>query len=98
MSHSTRKTAITVGPQDNGRRMSLEDFHVAQAQEGYNYELSRGVVVVIDIPNYQHLAQMMAVNRQVYAYDLQHPGKIDTIASGSECKLLIVDLQSGRTP
>src|SRR5439155_15693987 len=93
-----RRTILTVGPQDNGRHMSLEDFDVAEAQEGYNYELSRGVVVVIDIPNRQHLAQMMAVNRQVYAYDLQDPGKIDTIARGSECKLLIADFESERHP
>src|SRR5438445_3940729 len=93
-----RRTVTTVGPQDNGRRMSLEDFDLAEAQEGYNYELSRGVVVVSDIPNQPHLAQIKDVKRQIHGYNHEHPGKIDTIASGSECKLLIVDLESERHP
>jgi Uma2 family endonuclease len=88
----------TVGPQDNGRRMSLDNFDLAEAQEGYNYELSRGVVVVSDIPGRPHLAQVNATRRQFAAYDLANPGKIDTIANGSECKLLLPPFESERHP
>jgi Uma2 family endonuclease len=93
-----RRTVISVGPQDNGRHMSLEDFDLAEAQEGYTYELSRGVVVVSDIPGRPHLAQVNATRRQFAAYDLAHSGRIDTIASGAECKLLLPSFESERHP
>ncbi len=93
-----RRTVSTVGPQDKGRRMSLEEFDLAEAQPGYNYELSRGVIVVSDIPGRPHLAQVTATRRQLAAYDLAHPGKLYTIASGSECKLLVPAFESERHP
>jgi hypothetical protein len=57
------KTAIKIGPHDRGRRMSLEDFDHAEGQEGYLYELSRGVITVMDVPNPRHLAQVNAIRR-----------------------------------
>jgi Uma2 family endonuclease len=93
-----RKTAITVGPEDNGRPMSLEDFDLAEAQEGYTYELNRGVVVVSDIPGRPYLVQVTATRRQFATYDLKNPGKIDTIAGGGESKLLLALFDSERHP
>jgi Uma2 family endonuclease len=78
--------------------MSLDEFDLAEAKEGYNYELGRTVVVVSDIPGRPHLAQVNATRRQFAAYDLANPGKIDTIASGSECKLLLPPFDSERHP
>jgi Uma2 family endonuclease len=78
--------------------MSLEEFDLAEAQPGYNYELSRGVVVVSDIPGRPHLAQVTATRRQLSAYDLANPGKIYSIAGGSDCKLLLPDFDSERHP
>src|SRR5262249_37634734 len=69
-----------------------------EAQEGYFYELNRGVVSVSDIPNQPHLAQIRVVQRQFYGYDHEHPGRINTIATGSECKLLIDEFDSERHP
>jgi Uma2 family endonuclease len=87
-----------IGPADHGRRMSLDEFDKAEAQEGYLYELSRGVIIVSDVPNRRHLAQVMAIRRQLAAYDLNNPGRIHTIAAGSECKVLLADLESERHP
>jgi Uma2 family endonuclease len=89
---------IKIGPHDNGRRMSLADFEFAEVQEGYLYELGRGVIVVSDVPNPPHLAQVTAIRRQLLAYDLANPGRIYTVASGNECKLLVFDLESERHP
>jgi Uma2 family endonuclease len=92
------KTAISVGPGDHGRRMRLADFDRAEGRPGHLYELSRGVVTVSDVPGPKHFAQVNAIRRQLMAYDLAHPGKIYGIASGSECKLLLWDLESERHP
>jgi hypothetical protein len=85
-----------LGPADDGRRMRLDDFDEAEGQEGYLYELSRGVVTVMDVPRKRHLAQITALKRQVHGYDAAHRGKIHTIATGSECKILIASLESER--
>jgi Uma2 family endonuclease len=92
------KTTITVGPLDHGRRMSLEDFDKAEGQEGHLYELSRGVILVSDVPGPEHFAQVNAIRRQLVAYDLTHPGRIYGIAGGGECKILLAQLDSERHP
>ncbi len=92
------KTITRIGFADQGRRMSLEEFEHAEAEEGQLFELSRGVVTVVDVPNQGHLAQVLAIRRQVHVYDAAKPGRIHTIGSGSECKLLISGLDSERHP
>jgi Uma2 family endonuclease len=92
------RTLTKIGPEDHGRRMSLDEFDHAEGREGYLYELSRGVITGTDVPAPRHLAQVNALKRQVHAYDLAHPGRIHTIASGSECKILLAGLESERHP
>ncbi len=92
------ETITRIGPADQGRRMSLEEFEHAEAEGGQLFELSRKVVTMVDVPNPGHLAQVLAIRRQVHAYDAANPGRIHTIASGSECKLLISGLESERHP
>jgi len=36
-----RSRRLTVGPKDNGLQMSLKDFDLAEAQEGYTYNHKR---------------------------------------------------------
>ncbi|MBV9123467.1 MAG: Uma2 family endonuclease [Planctomycetes bacterium] len=78
--------------------MTLAEFEGAEGQPGHLYELSRGVVSVVDVPNRRHLALINALKRQVHAYDLAHPGRLHTIATGRECKILLPDLESERHP
>ncbi len=92
------KTALKLSPTDHGRRMRLVDFDHAEGQEGYIYELSRGLVIVSDVPKRRHLAQVHAIRSQVYVYDAAFPGRIHTIATGGECKLLLRDWESERHP
>ena len=92
------KTLAKVGPADHGKRMSLEDFDKAEAQEGHLYELSRGVITVSGVPKGRHLAQIKVLRLQLFSYDVAHPGIIDTVAGGSECKILLAELESERHP
>ena len=91
-------TAIKIGPGDHGRRMKLADFDLAEVQEGYLYELSRGVITVSDVPKLRHANLFTNIRRQFAAYDLSHPGAIHGIFGGSECKLLIDGFESERHP
>jgi Uma2 family endonuclease len=92
------QTVTKIGPADHGRRMSLADFDTAEVKEGYIYELSRGVITVSDVPNPRHLAQVVAIRRQLANYNLNNPGRIHAIAAGGECELLIEGLESERHP
>jgi hypothetical protein len=92
------KAAIKIGPTDQGRSMSLVDFDHAEVQEGYLYELGRGVIIVSDVPKKRHLYQVAATRNQLVTYQLAHPGKIQIIASGGECKILVPGYESERHP
>jgi Uma2 family endonuclease len=92
------KAAIKIGPADHGRRMSLAEFDHAKVQEGYLYELGRGVIVVSDVPKKRHLLQVVSIRKQLNSYDLAHPGRIQVIASGSECKIMVAGYESERHP
>jgi Uma2 family endonuclease len=78
--------------------MSLAEFDHAEVQEGYLYELGRGVIVVSDVPKKRHLYQVESIRDQLVAYKLTRPGRIQVIASGSECKVLVEGYESERHP
>jgi Uma2 family endonuclease len=92
------KTMTRIGPADHGRKMSLEEFDRAEGQEGYLYELSRGIITVVDVPKKVHALQLLAIRRQFSTYDVFHPGRIVGVMGGMECKLLIRPLRSERHP
>jgi Uma2 family endonuclease len=92
------RTATIVGPEDHGRRMTLEEFDHAEVRGGYLYELSRGVITVSDVPGRKHLQQVHAINRQLYLYQAAHPEVIRTIGGGSDCKILAEAFESERHP
>jgi Uma2 family endonuclease len=92
------KTSIRIGPADIGRRMGLEDFETAEVQDGRLYELSRGIITVSDVPNRLHLLVVAAIRNLLQAYMALGSGRIQIIAAGNECKLLVSDLESERHP
>jgi Uma2 family endonuclease len=87
-----------IGPADHGRHMSLAEFDKAEAKEGYIYELSRGVIIVSEVPNPRHLAQVVAIRQQFSDYRQENPQRFHTIAGSGECKLLVNRLESERHP
>lgn len=95
---SMTTTAVKIGPADHGRQMSLEEFAQAEVQEGHLYELGRGVIIVSDVPNRRHVAQVIALRRQLNAYELAHPERVHALLTGSECKIPVAGLQSERHP
>jgi Uma2 family endonuclease len=98
MVQATRQRKIIIGPEDDGRRMSLDDFDRAIAREGYLYELGKGVVEVSEVPRLDHGRQVAEVRNQLVVYDVAHPGIIDYLAAGSDAKLLIAPAESERHP
>jgi Uma2 family endonuclease len=93
-----RRKEIRVGPNDDGRRMTLADFDEAIGEEGYIYELNKGVVEVSTIPHPRHFLQMSAVRDQLIAYKESNPGRISAIVGGGDTKVLIESEQSERHP
>ena len=62
------KTNLRIGPQDQGRQMSLREFEPVAVQEGYLYELARGVMTVSDVPGLPHPLSINAIRRQLFRY------------------------------
>jgi Uma2 family endonuclease len=78
--------------------MSLAEFENASATEGRSYELSRGTVIVTDVPNPPHTETLDELRQQLSAYRAARPGIIRHLLGGAECKLLIEGTQSERHP
>ena len=87
-----------LGPADNGRRMTLEEFREADTEEGYRYELARGVVEVTEVPNDPHGQIVSNLQWAVYRYKTTRPDVIRRIGGGSEFRLWIAEMDSGRNP
>jgi Putative restriction endonuclease len=93
-----RRKEIHIGPADDGRAMSLTDFDRAVGQEGYQYELSKGIIQVTNIPHPLHFVQMSAIRDSLIGYKLSHPGVIQAVGGSFETKVLIDPEQSERHP
>jgi Uma2 family endonuclease len=92
-------TTIQIGPADNGRTMTLEEFLEADVLEGYRYELARGVLEVSEVPNEEpHGDVACNVYRAIGRYELHYPGRIRRWGGGNEFRLVIPEMISGRNP
>jgi Uma2 family endonuclease len=91
-------TQVRIGPADHGRRMTLEEFLEAEEEQGYGYELGRGVLDVTEVPNDSHWQVLDNLHEAFSRYRRQHPEAILRVGHGSECRLLIPETVSGRNP
>ena len=87
---------LRVGPRDHGRRIGFDEFAEADFQEGYHYELARGVIEVTDVPAVWHDLMLMAINLQFDGYILQTPGEIYLYAT--QPRLRLPAMESDRHP
>ena len=87
-----------LGPADNGRVMTLDEYSDADVEEGYRYELARGVVEVTNVPNDPHGQVVSNLHGAFHYYKKTHLGVIRRIGGGSEFQLWIPELVSGRNP
>jgi len=92
------QTVIKIGPADHGRRMSLDDFDATEATDGGLYELSRGIITVVDVPRPKHGKLAFAARRQFHIWLEAHPQKIEFLATSGECKILVAGYESERHP
>src|SRR3954468_20048363 len=92
MSGSLRRMATThlrIGPADQGRRMTLEEFREAEEEPGYCYELARGVLEVTEVPNDPHGQIVSNLHWAFGDYHRQHPGSIRRTGGAGEFRLWI---------
>jgi Uma2 family endonuclease len=94
----TLRKPIRIGPEDHGRRMSLDHFDRATGQEGHLYELNKGVIDVVDVPQPDHGRQVEALREQFVRYKVAHRGVIDSIGGSGEAKIPLSTDQSERHP
>jgi Uma2 family endonuclease len=78
--------------------MAFDEFIKAEFQEGWLYELARGIVVVTEVPGTPHGRIVRRVTRLFIYYDDAHPGVIKYGAGGGECRLRLPGMKSDRHP
>src|SRR5438105_1567880 len=78
--------------------MSLKKFEFAQVEQGYQYELARGYIVVSEVANYRHAMQITTINESLFVLRAANPGTIHAILQGSSNKMVIHDWESERHP
>jgi Uma2 family endonuclease len=93
-----RNPRTKIGPLDHGHKMSLRAFEFARTEEGYHYELSRGVITVSEVANYYHACIVAFIRNALIAYQLEHPDAIHIILTEMAAKLLVEEYESERHP
>jgi Uma2 family endonuclease len=89
---------IPIGPADHGRCMTLDEFIKADFQEGWLYELGRGVVEVTEVPSRRHGHIVERATKMFVIYHHDHPGRIGYQASRATCAIRLPGLVSSRHP
>jgi hypothetical protein len=77
-------TTRRIGPADHGQRMTLAEFGEADFEDGWLYELARGVIDVTEVPHPDHGRIVDRLARLFVHFDEAHPGIIDYRAGGGE--------------
>jgi Uma2 family endonuclease len=95
---ATVTTPLRIGPADRGRAMTLDEFLDADIEEGYRYELARGVLEVNQVANDPHFQVVTNLYRATGRHDREHPGIILRYGGGNELQLVMPGLISGRNP
>ena len=90
--------AIRIGPADNGRSMTLEEFMEAEVEEGFRYELARGVIEVTKVPRDAHRQVVTNLYDMISQYRRTHRGVVLSYGGGSEFQLWLPGMVSGRNP
>ncbi|MHC5538955.1 Uma2 family endonuclease [Singulisphaera rosea] len=83
---------------DQGRRMTLEEFHEADEIPGSLYELARGVLEVGEVPGDDHGQVVDNLHEGFSDYRRRYPNRILRIGHGSDLRLVIPDAVSARHP
>jgi Uma2 family endonuclease len=90
--------ASRIGPSDQGRELSLEEFFDAEEEPGYRYELARGVLEVTEVPDDPHGQIVWQIESAVALFHREHPGLIFRAGEASSFRLWLPGMMSGRNP
>jgi len=90
--------ATRIGLADHGRAMTLEEFEEAEEEEGYRYELARGVLEVTHVPDDPHGFVACNMLRAISRHDERHRGAILRFGEASSFRLWLPVMISGRNP
>src|SRR5438445_323866 len=72
--------------------------HLLHVGVGWLYELSRGAIVVSEVPGFPHALIVFRLGELFFGYHAQAPGVVRFIAGGGECRLRLPGMQSDRHP
>ena len=95
---ATATETLRIGLADNGRTMTLQEFLDAEEEEGYRYELARGVLEVSYVPGEPHGLIVYLLYKLLTRYDDGHPGMIHRFGGAAEFRLWLPEMVSGRNP
>jgi len=90
--------ATRISPADHGRTMTLDEFRDAEVEEGYRYELARGVLEVTHVPGDPHGLIVWNILCAIAAHKQRHPGSIYRSGGAAEFRLWLPAMVSGRNP
>jgi Uma2 family endonuclease len=88
----------TIGLEDHGRSMTLEEFLAAEDVEGYRYELVRGVLFAEDVPPDIHGQVVSNLYTIAVQYDQLHPDVILRFGGGANFLLCLPKSGSALRP
>lgn len=91
-------TAGRIGPADKGRRMTLDEFGSAEVEEGYRFELARGCLEVVDVPDGSHSRLACFLYTVLADYRHRHPRRIHRFGGAGAYRLRLPGLISSRIP
>jgi Uma2 family endonuclease len=89
---------LQISMADHGRAMTLEEFMEAEEEDGYRYELARGVLEVTEVPNDPHGDVVANLYDAIGRYRRDHPGFIRRYGGGNEFRFWLPGMVSGRNP
>ena len=95
---ATARPPLLIGPADNGRTMTLDEFMDAEEEPGFRYELARGVLEVTQVPNDPHGDIVCNLIRAIAGYDTRHPRAIRRFGEASGFRIWLPGVESGRNP
>jgi Uma2 family endonuclease len=87
-----------LGPEHDGLHMTLDEFRAVEFEEGYVFELDRGVVVVSKVPHLHHMLVLQAIRDALVLYRAAHPGRVFAVTGGAESGMEMPEMQSRRHP
>lgn len=94
----TPATRPRVGPGRHGLAMPYDEFVEADFEEGWLYELARGIVAVTEVPAPEHGDIVNRVTELFVVYWIANRPRIKYRAGGGECRLRFPGMKSDRHP